>query len=141
MRPCRRSSHPTFYFLVGNTGWYNVNGDSCELDRMSLLLLRSRTIFNNYTKYSTRTMSALSSFSSCELSDALLKLGVESGGYIPDISQFSGKSICGQAYTVKFVSSTDTEAPKLSEHFMDTAPSNSVIVIDVPQRSVIRISS
>ncbi|KAJ4476920.1 RraA-like protein [Lentinula edodes] len=102
---------------------------------MSLLLLRSRTIFNNYTKYSTRTMSALSSFSSCELSDALLKLGVESGGYIPDISQFSGKSICGPAYTVKFVSSTDTGAPKLSEHFVDTAPSGSVIVIDVPQHA------
>ncbi|KAJ3762372.1 ribonuclease E inhibitor RraA/Dimethylmenaquinone methyltransferase [Lentinula raphanica] len=77
-------------------------------------------------------MSSLSSFSSCELSDALIKLGVPSGGYIPDINHFSGKPICGPAYTVKFVYSTETGAPTLSEHFVDTAPSGSVIVIDAP---------
>ncbi|KAF9070081.1 ribonuclease E inhibitor RraA/Dimethylmenaquinone methyltransferase, partial [Rhodocollybia butyracea] len=81
------------------------------------------------------TMSALSSYSSCELSDALVKLGVQSGGYIPDINHVSGKSICGPAYTVKFVYTTDTNAPKLSEHFVDTAPSGSVVVVDAPQHS------
>ncbi|KAJ3749014.1 ribonuclease E inhibitor RraA/Dimethylmenaquinone methyltransferase [Lentinula detonsa] len=77
-------------------------------------------------------MSALASFSSCEISDALIKLGVPSGGYIPDINHFSGKPICGPAYTVKFVHSTETDAPKLSEHFVDTAPSGSVIVVEAP---------
>ncbi|KAJ3999638.1 ribonuclease E inhibitor RraA/Dimethylmenaquinone methyltransferase [Lentinula boryana] len=77
-------------------------------------------------------MSALASFSSCEISDALIKLGVPSGGYIPDINHFSGKPICGPAYTVKFVYSTETDAPKLSEHFVDTAPSGSVIVVEAP---------
>ncbi|KAJ3733582.1 ribonuclease E inhibitor RraA/Dimethylmenaquinone methyltransferase [Lentinula guzmanii] len=77
-------------------------------------------------------MSALASLSSCEISDALIKLGVPSGGYIPDINHFSGKPICGPAYTVKFVHSTETDAPKLSEHFVDTAPSGSVIVVEAP---------
>ncbi|KIK67146.1 hypothetical protein GYMLUDRAFT_101788, partial [Collybiopsis luxurians FD-317 M1] len=76
---------------------------------------------------------SLSAFSSCELSDALIKLGLQSGGYIPDLNHFSGNPICGPAYTVKFVLTTDTDAPKLSEHFVDTAPSGSVIVIDTPK--------
>ncbi|KAJ4468118.1 ribonuclease E inhibitor RraA/Dimethylmenaquinone methyltransferase [Lentinula aciculospora] len=80
-------------------------------------------------------MSNLSTFSSCELSDALIKLGVPSGGYIPDINHFSGKPICGPAYTVKFVYSTDTDAPKLTEHFVDTAPLGSVIVVEAPQNA------
>ncbi|KAG7098835.1 hypothetical protein E1B28_000739 [Marasmius oreades] len=74
----------------------------------------------------------LAAFSTCTLSDALLKLGVASAGHFPDIVRFSGPKICGPAYTVKMVYATDKEAPKLDQHFVDTAPSNSVIVIDAP---------
>ncbi|KAJ6475327.1 ribonuclease E inhibitor RraA/Dimethylmenaquinone methyltransferase [Mycena vitilis] len=81
-------------------------------------------------------MSVLSRFSTCEISDALIKLGVVSGGYIPGIDRFSSGKICAPAYTVQMVLSSDTAAPKLSEHFVDTAPAGSVIVIDVPQQCV-----
>ncbi|GLB37664.1 putative aldolase/RraA [Lyophyllum shimeji] len=80
--------------------------------------------------------SALVEFSTCEISDALIKLGVPSGGFIPDISMISaqtpGLRICGPAYTVRMVSASDTAAPRLSEHFVDTAPAGSVIVVDAP---------
>jgi len=79
---------------------------------------------------------ALSKFSSCELSDALIKLGLPHGGHIPDIHMFSPSDpetrICGPAYTVKMVLGSDTVAPKLDKHFVDEAPSDSVVVIDVP---------
>lgn len=84
-------------------------------------------------------VSKLASYSTCEISDALIKLGVASGGYLAGLVLFSpgaGK-ICAPAYTVQMVLASDTSAPKLSEHFVDTAPSGSVIVIDAPQRKAI----
>ncbi|KAJ7096362.1 RraA-like protein [Mycena epipterygia] len=80
----------------------------------------------------TRLASKLASYSTCEISDALLKLGVASGGYISGIEQFSPGKVCAPAYTVRMVDAAETSAPKLSEHFVDTAPAGSVIVIDVP---------
>ena len=85
--------------------------------------------------------SKLQSFSTCELSDALIKLGLEHGGHVPDIHLINdgaspAETLCGPAYTVQMVLASETEAPKLREHFVDTAPSGSVIVIDVPPRSV-----
>jgi regulator of RNase E activity RraA len=75
----------------------------------------------------------LSAFSSCELSDALVKLGVHQGGFVPDILPQSVRvAISGPAYTVKMVSSADVTAPKLSSHFVDTAPEGSIIFIDAP---------
>lgn len=82
----------------------------------------------------------LSEFSACEVSDALVKLGSPNGGHIPDIQLVSpsgsGQIICGPAYTVQMVFSSDTTAPKLSSHFVDTAPAGSVIVINAPPSSV-----
>lgn len=83
----------------------------------------------------------LSEFSACEISDALIKLGSPNGGHIPDIHLVapSGPSpkICGPAYTVQMVFTSDTNAPKLSSHFIDTAPAGAVIVIDAPPSSVL----
>ncbi|KAF5370585.1 hypothetical protein D9758_001825 [Tetrapyrgos nigripes] len=70
--------------------------------------------------------------STCQLADALIRLGVRSGGYLADINRFSGKRVSGPAYTVQFVSADDTDAPKLSNHFVDTAPPGHIIVIDAP---------
>ncbi|KAI0085185.1 RraA-like protein [Irpex rosettiformis] len=88
---------------------------------------------------SSASSSALSKYSTCELSDALIKLGVPHGGYIPDIHMFSPSStgsgdtrICGPAYTVQMVLGSDTSAPKLSQHFVDTTPSGSVVVVAAP---------
>jgi regulator of RNase E activity RraA len=87
------------------------------------------------------TASGLSQYSSCEISDALIKLGLPHGGHIPDIHTLSLSTsssdikICGPAYTVQMVLSSNKTAPKLSEHFVDTVPKGSVIVIDAPPRS------
>jgi len=83
----------------------------------------------------------LAQFSTCEVSDALLKLGLLNGGHIPDIAMISpqndsGLSLCAPAYTVKMVLASDVAAPRLSHHFVDTAPAGSFIVIDGPARSV-----
>ncbi|KAJ7593946.1 ribonuclease E inhibitor RraA/Dimethylmenaquinone methyltransferase [Mycena floridula] len=81
---------------------------------------------------------SISDFTSCEISDALVKLGVPQGGHVSDIIPFSPSEpvpICGPAYTVKMVLGTDESAPKLSSHFVDTAPAGSIIVIDAPRET------
>ena len=78
-------------------------------------------------------MMSLAQFSTCEISDALIKLSIPHGGYIPDINAISPARICGPAYTVQMVLATSpTSGSKLSSHFVDTVPSGSIIVIDVP---------
>ena len=90
----------------------------------------------------SQTSSALCQFSTCELSDALIKIGLPHGGHIPDIrrqSKYEGsfdERICGPAYTVKMVLSSEKDAPKLSEHYVDTAERGSVIVIGAPPRAL-----
>ncbi|GBE81137.1 4-hydroxy-4-methyl-2-oxoglutarate aldolase [Sparassis crispa] len=78
----------------------------------------------------------LKRFSTCEISDALIKIGLPHGGHIPDIRMISPQSgstrICGPAYTVQMVMKSDTTSPSLTAHFVDTAPEGSVIVIDAP---------
>ena len=82
---------------------------------------------------------SLSSFSSCEISDALVKLGVPHGGLIPDLSMFSPAPsaspvrVCAPAYTVKMVPANDDNSPKLSAHFVDTVPAGFAIVVDAPR--------
>ncbi|KAI9260827.1 ribonuclease E inhibitor RraA/Dimethylmenaquinone methyltransferase [Sporodiniella umbellata] len=81
----------------------------------------------------------LKSFSTCEIADALLKLGHRPwGGYIPDIDMLSpvhcqgNLRIVGPAYTVKMVHKEDTESPTPKEHFADMADPESIIVISAP---------
>ncbi|KAG2153712.1 ribonuclease E inhibitor RraA/Dimethylmenaquinone methyltransferase [Suillus bovinus] len=85
---------------------------------------------------STRSSACpLSQFSACEISDALIKLGSPNGGHIPDIhmlSPISQVKICAPAYTVQMVLASDNSAPKLSSHFVDTAPPGSVVVVNAP---------
>ncbi|PBK91416.1 RraA-like protein [Armillaria gallica] len=83
-------------------------------------------------------MSKLADYSTCEISDALIKLGTLHGGYVPDINLIStlpsDTTVCGPAYTVQMVLASDQSAPKLSAHFVDTAPASSVIVINAPPK-------
>ncbi|KAF9813633.1 hypothetical protein IEO21_05465 [Rhodonia placenta] len=87
---------------------------------------------------SSSLLSSLAKFSTCEISDALIKIGLPHGGLIPDIQMYSphtGASdvrICGPAYTVQMVPASDKVSSKPSAHFVDTAPAGSVIVIDAP---------
>ena len=81
----------------------------------------------------------LSNYSTCEISDALVKLGVPNGGHLADIRMMSPAPpasirICGPAYTVKMVFASDRSSTSPTYHFVDTAPPNSVIVIDAPHR-------
>lgn len=84
----------------------------------------------------------LSRFSSCELADALTKLGIP--GHIPNITlrspnpyQASSVStrIIGPAHTVECVPATDTISPRLPPsipHHVDVAPKDCIIVIKAP---------
>ncbi|EPQ57202.1 RraA-like protein [Gloeophyllum trabeum ATCC 11539] len=90
---------------------------------------------------SSTSAPALSAYSTCELSDALIKLGAPHGGHVPDIHLFSPAPaprdfrLCGPAYTVQMVLASDRRAPKPPAHFVDTAPSGSVIVISAPPQT------
>ncbi|KAF5322642.1 hypothetical protein D9619_001435 [Psilocybe cf. subviscida] len=88
------------------------------------------------TAMSSSTSSKLAEFSTCEISDALIKLKLPHGGHIPDIQMLSPTDpafrVCGPAYTVKMVLASDTNAPKPSAHFVDTALAGHVVVIDAP---------
>ena len=90
---------------------------------------------------------AQSDFSTCEVSDALIKLGVPHGGHIPDIHCISESGrrpahrqgvpvpvrLCGPAYTVRMVLASDHDAPKLQQsHFVDLAPEGSVAYVSAP---------
>ena len=85
----------------------------------------------------------LAQYSTCEFSDALVKFGFPSGGLIPDIRRMShyegsvSERICGPAYTVQMVLADDEEAPKLNEHFVDTIPDGTVVVVDAPPRRLL----
>ncbi|ORZ01039.1 RraA-like protein [Syncephalastrum racemosum] len=84
-------------------------------------------------------LNALKRFSSCEVADALLKLGQRPwGGYIPDIEMWSPRycdgetRIVGPAFTVKMVEKENTTAPTPPQHFVDAAIEGSIIVISAP---------
>ncbi|KAG5734462.1 Protein dlpA [Termitomyces sp. T112] len=81
----------------------------------------------------TRLTSPLVQFSTCEISDALIKLGLPHGGHIPDIGEmFACGRNCGPAYTVRMVDASNTIAPRLESHFLDIAPRGHFIVIEAP---------
>lgn len=79
---------------------------------------------------------SLADYSTCELSDALIKLGSPHGGHVPDIHLLSPDDktvrIAGPAFTVKMVFTADKDAPKPAQHFVDAAPEGSVMVIAAP---------
>ncbi|KAI9487896.1 MAG: RraA-like protein [Benjaminiella poitrasii] len=87
----------------------------------------------------TDELEELRAFSTCEIADAMLKLGYGPwGGYLPDIELWSptyceGETrIVGPAFTVKMVDKTDTTSSVPKEHFADLAYKGSVIVISAP---------
>ncbi|GAA5914109.1 hypothetical protein JCM8208_005144 [Rhodotorula glutinis] len=77
----------------------------------------------------------LSTFSTCEVADALVKLKHPSGGYVADLERFSGpegKVLVGEVFTVELVDGRNTESPKLDGHFIDLAEPDSVLFISTP---------
>jgi regulator of RNase E activity RraA len=77
-------------------------------------------------------MNEIARFSSCDISDALAKLGKEYTGHLSKIVPYTAtKRIVGPAYTAEFT--LDDVATKPSKHHVDSAPTNSIIVIKSPR--------
>lgn len=81
---------------------------------------------------------SMDDYSTCEISDALVKLGSPHGGCLVDIhcispGPYSDLRIEGPAYTVKMVPFDDKVSPKPSVHFVDGAKEGHVIVISAPK--------
>ncbi|CAO1628480.1 unnamed protein product [Jaminaea pallidilutea] len=91
--------------------------------------------------YTQQLVQQLQQYSTCEVSDALIKLSHPSGGHLPGISLISpnltsegtaaleAHKVCGQVFTVEMVSVDDKEAPKPSQQFVDAAPKDSVMLV------------
>ncbi|WFD31103.1 hypothetical protein MSPP1_002136 [Malassezia sp. CBS 17886] len=85
-----------------------------------------------------KLLSQLAGFSTCELADALIKLKLPHGGYLPGIDMFSplymagAARVCGPAFTVKMVLQSESSAPKLQKHFVDAAEAGSVMLVSTP---------
>jgi len=79
----------------------------------------------------------LKGVATCEVSDALVKLGVKHGGLLTDMRMFSPQAergtakIIGPAWTVKMVHPNDP-SPSPDRHFVDAAPRGSVMLIQAP---------
>ncbi|KAL7421697.1 hypothetical protein Q5752_003467 [Cryptotrichosporon argae] len=78
----------------------------------------------------------LAALSTCEISDALIRLGVPHGGLIPDLAMLSptdeGARIAGPAYTVQMVAVADADTRKPAEHFVDACPAGAVLLLQTP---------
>ncbi|CAI2189853.1 4736_t:CDS:2 [Funneliformis geosporum] len=85
---------------------------------------------------------ALKEFASDDIADALMKLNVPYGGFLPDIvmygpeRQAGNTKLIGPAYTIKTVLRTDTTSPRPKQHFADAAPPGSVVFVSVPPNTV-----
>ncbi|GAA94115.1 uncharacterized protein L969DRAFT_16333 [Mixia osmundae IAM 14324] len=86
-------------------------------------------------------IAAVGNYSSCEISDALIKLKHPTGGLLPDLDLFSPSlasekaeqtRIVGEAFTVKMIDAADKDQTKPPEHFVDAAEPGSIMVISAP---------
>ncbi|RXK40139.1 hypothetical protein M231_02596 [Tremella mesenterica] len=80
-------------------------------------------------------LTSLSQLATCDLSDAMVKMGIPTGGLLPDLHSYSpaidtGRLI-GQAFTVKMVPTADPGL-KPTEHFVDACPEGRVMVLLQP---------
>ncbi|KAJ5111400.1 hypothetical protein N7532_001935 [Penicillium argentinense] len=86
-----------------------------------------------------KAVQALRKFSSCDIGDALVKLGLKHGGYLSGLSMYSPRrmsgpsKIFGPAYTVRMVPASDKTSPNPRTHFADAIPMNSVVFVSQPK--------
>ncbi|KAK9465668.1 ribonuclease E inhibitor RraA/Dimethylmenaquinone methyltransferase [Lipomyces arxii] len=89
-------------------------------------------------KPSTSLISALKSFATCDIGDALIKLKYPYGGYLDGISMFSPEymggpsKIFGEAITIKMVDANDKQSQSLSKHFCDYNEAGKIMFISQP---------
>ncbi|BFZ55230.1 hypothetical protein PYCC9005_002270 [Savitreella phatthalungensis] len=77
-------------------------------------------------------------FTTCDVSDVLLKLGVRSGGYLPDFVRRTGDGRCfGRVWPVQFADKDDAAAcavsPNYNGHYIDNVPAGAVVLLQAPK--------
>ncbi|EME79821.1 uncharacterized protein MYCFIDRAFT_212317 [Pseudocercospora fijiensis CIRAD86] len=91
---------------------------------------------------SANVVKALERFTSCDVADALIKLKVPHGGFLPGLTMWSPKrqegatKIIGPAYPVKYVRKTDDNEPKPQGHYLDSVPQGAVVFISAPPKMI-----
>ncbi|KAL2021639.1 hypothetical protein VTK56DRAFT_6992 [Thermocarpiscus australiensis] len=81
---------------------------------------------------------ALQEYTTCDVSDALCKLDIFHGGFLPGLTMWSPQrqdgptKIVGPAYTVQYAS-IDDGRPKCPSHYIDSIPPGAVIFVSAPR--------
>lgn len=79
----------------------------------------------------SKAIQILEKYSPCDVADALLKFGVKSGGFLPNLQRFSTgtkPTVVGKAYTVLYAPLSDSR-PAIKDGYIDFIPEESVVVI------------
>ncbi|KAK4041466.1 ribonuclease E inhibitor RraA/Dimethylmenaquinone methyltransferase [Parachaetomium inaequale] len=77
---------------------------------------------------------ALQEYTTCDVSDALVKLNMHNGGFLPGITMWSPQrqggltKIVGPAYTVQYAPKDD-KRPKWPSHYIDSVPAGAVVFV------------
>ncbi|KAI0125265.1 ribonuclease E inhibitor RraA/Dimethylmenaquinone methyltransferase [Xylariales sp. AK1849] len=82
---------------------------------------------------------ALQDYTTCDVSDALIKLKYRNGGFLSGLTMWSPQrqggstKVVGPVYTVKYVP-LDDPAPKHPTHYIDAVPAGAVVFVSCPPR-------
>ncbi|PVH83645.1 RraA-like protein [Cadophora sp. DSE1049] len=88
---------------------------------------------------------ALARFTTCDIGDALVTLGVVYGGHLSGLKMYSQNpnspssstiptnKVFGPAYTIEMVPQSDKTSPKPAKHFVDTIPKDAVVFVSQPK--------
>ncbi|KAM7193856.1 RraA-like protein [Rhypophila sp. PSN 637] len=82
---------------------------------------------------------ALQQYTTCDVSDALIKLKFRNGGFLSGLTMWSPErqngptTIVGPAYTVQYVPLADPR-PKHPTHYIDSVPSGAVVFVSCPPK-------
>ncbi|KAK4167250.1 ribonuclease E inhibitor RraA/Dimethylmenaquinone methyltransferase [Cladorrhinum sp. PSN259] len=82
---------------------------------------------------------ALQEYTSCDVSDALIKLKFPNGGFLSGLTMWSPQrqhgptKIVGPAYTVQYVP-LDDPRPKYPTHYIDSVPAGAVVFVSSPAK-------
>ncbi|EGS18909.1 uncharacterized protein CTHT_0055220 [Thermochaetoides thermophila DSM 1495] len=83
---------------------------------------------------------ALQEYTTCDVSDALCKLKVPHGGFLPGLTMWSPQrqdgntKIIGPAYTVQYAP-LDDPRPKHPSHYIDSVPAGAVVFVTTIQQT------
>ncbi|EXJ70394.1 uncharacterized protein A1O5_06462 [Cladophialophora psammophila CBS 110553] len=82
-------------------------------------------------------VAALRQYTTCDVSDALMKLKHPHGGFLPGLTMWSPErqgeaKLAGPAYTVKYVRKNYENEPKPASHYIDTIPKGAVVFVSSP---------